>query len=126
MQRDASHELTRYFSEARRSTQSQNNSALPEAWWYWSSDLDLCSSGKNVTPDGESKSFAMPSLGIPYLHFLSFSFLNMRFLIPKQPCLSFVNILEVPITSSYRNGISHPALTFERTKNEFDLNGSDP
>jgi hypothetical protein len=101
---------------------SQHNSAL----WYWSSDLDLCSSGKNVTPDGESKSFAIPSLGISCLHFLSFPFLEILFLIPQQPCLSVSNILEVPVSISYRNGISHPVLTVQLTENEFDVNASEP
>jgi len=54
---------------------SQHNSAS----WYWSSDLELCSLGKNVTRDGDSKSFAIPSLGISCLHFLSFSCLKMLF-----------------------------------------------
>ena len=92
---------------------SQHNSALPEASRYCSSDLDLCSSGKNVTPDGESKSFAIPSLGISCLHFLSFSFLKTLFLIlfPQQPCLFVSNILEVPFSSSWGNGMSLSVLT---------------
>jgi len=102
--------------------ESQHNSAL----WYWSSDLDLCSSGKNVTPDGESKSFAIPSLGISCLHFLSFSCLKMLFLIPQQPCLFVSNILEMPISSSYRNGISHLVLAVQVTENESDVNISEP
>lgn len=102
--------------------ESQHNSAS----WYWSSDLDLCSSGKNVTPDRESKSFAIPSLGISCLHFLSFPFLKMLFLIPQQPCLSVSNIREVPISSSYRNGISHPVLTVQLAENGFDVNASEP
>jgi hypothetical protein len=126
MQRDASHEVTVYYYTVSRSMQSQHNSAPREACWYCSSDLDLCSSGNNVAPNGESKSFTIRSLGISYLHFLSLSFPKMLFLIPKQPCLSFVNILEVPISSSYRNGISQPALTFELTENESDLNVSEP
>lgn len=101
---------------------SQHNYAS----WYWSSDLDLCSSGKNVTPDGESKSFAIPSLGISCLHFLSFCCLKMLFLIPQQPCLSVSNILEVPVSSSYRNGISYPLLTVQLTKTEFDVIVSEP
>jgi hypothetical protein len=127
MQRDASHGLTRFFSVPRRSRPPLlgHNSALPEASWYWSSDLDLCSSGKNFAPDGESKSFAIPSLGVSCRHFLSYCFLKMLFLVPQQPCLSVSNILEVSISSSYKNRISHPVLNVQLTENEFYDNASE-